>query len=76
MRSEPDIFPEIEFGVLHPGETFLLCSDGFFSKLTDEDFAELRGPASDLNTVLEKLAAAALARGSSDNISAVVIRYG
>jgi len=76
MRSEPDIFPEIEFGVLHPGETFLLCSDGFFSKLTDEDFAELRGPASDLNSVLEKLAAAALARGSSDNISAVVIRYG
>lgn len=76
MRSEPDIFPEIEFGVLHPGATFLLCSDGFFSKLRDEDFAELRGPASNLNAVLEKLAAEALARGSSDNISAVVIRYG
>jgi protein phosphatase len=76
MRSEPDIFPEIEFGVLQPGATFLLCSDGFFSKLRDEDFAELRGPASNLNAVLEKLAAEALARGSSDNISAVAIRYG
>jgi protein phosphatase len=76
MRSEPDIFPEIEFGVLQPGATFLLCSDGFFSKLRDEDFAELRGPASDLNAVLEKLAGEALARGSSDNLSAVAIRYG
>jgi serine/threonine protein phosphatase PrpC len=76
MRSEPDIFPEVEFGVLQPGATFLLCSDGFFSKLRDEDLAELRGPASNLNAVLEKLAAEALARGSSDNISAVAIRYG
>jgi protein phosphatase len=76
MRSEPDIFPEIEFGVLQPGATFLLCSDGFFSKLRDEDLAELRGPASNLNAVLEKLADEALARGSSDNISAVAIRYG
>lgn len=76
MRSEPDIFPEIEFGVLQPGTTFLLCSDGFFSKLTNEDIAALQGPASNLNAVLEKLAAEALARGSSDNISAVAIRYG
>jgi protein phosphatase len=76
MRSEPDIFPEVEFGVLQPGMTFLLCSDGFFTKLTNEDLAELRGPALNLNAVLEKLAAEALARGSSDNISAVAIRYG
>jgi len=76
VRSEPDIFPEVEFGVLQPGATFLLCSDGFFSKLRDEDLAELQGPASNLNVVLEKLADEALARGSSDNISAVAIRYG
>jgi protein phosphatase len=76
MRCEPDIFPEIEFGVFQPGTTFLLCSDGFFSKLTNEDIAALQGPASNLNAVLEKLAAEALARGSSDNISAVAIRYG
>jgi len=76
VRSEPDIFPEVEFGVLQPGATFLLCSDGFFSKLRDEDLAELQGPASNLNVVLEKLADEALTRGSSDNISAVAIRYG
>jgi len=75
MRSEPDIFPEIEFGVLQPGATFLLCSDGFFSKLTDEDLVKLRGPSSNLNAVLETLAAIALDRGSTDNLSAVAIRY-
>jgi len=75
LRIEPDIFPELEFGTLKAGETFLLCSDGFFSKLTAGDLAELRGPAADLKPVLEKLAAEALARGSSDNLSAVAIRY-
>jgi serine/threonine protein phosphatase PrpC len=76
LRIEPDIFPDAEFGVLQTGVTFLLCSDGFFSKLRDVDLAELCGPASHLNAVLEKLAAEALARGSSDNLSAVAVRYG
>ena len=76
LRTEPDIFPDVEFGVLQTGATFLLCSDGFFSKLRDEDLAELSGPASNLKSVLEKLAAEALARGSSDNLSAVAVRYG
>jgi len=76
MRSEPDIFPEAQFGLLRPGDTFLLCSDGFFSKLKSGDIAELRGSAADLHAVLDKLAAEALARGSSDNLSAVAIRYG
>ena len=75
VRSEPDVFPEVEFGVLRPGETFLLCSDGFFSKLGADDLAELRGAPSNLGKVLEKLAAEALARGSTDNLSAVAIRY-
>jgi PPM family protein phosphatase len=75
VRSEPDVFPEVEFGVLRPGETFLLCSDGFFSKLTAIDLAGLRGSPSNMNTVLENLAAVALARGSTDNLSAVAIRY-
>jgi len=75
MRSEPDVFPDVEFGVLRPGETFLLCSDGFFSKLTASDLAELRGSPSNLQKVLEKLAAEGLARGSTDNLSAVAIRY-
>jgi serine/threonine protein phosphatase PrpC len=75
MRSEPDVFPDVEFGVLRPGETFLLCSDGFFAKLEASDLAELRGSESNLNAVLEKLAADSLARGSTDNLSAVAIRY-
>ena len=75
LRSEPDIFPELEFDLLKSGETFLLCSDGFFSKLTDDDLVALQGPASNLKAVLEKLAATALARGSSDNLSAVAVRY-
>jgi PPM family protein phosphatase len=75
LRSEPDVFPELEFGLLSPGVTFLLCSDGFYSKLTDTDLADLRGLSSNLKSILEALAAKALARGSTDNLSAVAIRY-
>ena len=75
VRSEPDIFPELEFGLLKAGETFLLCSDGFFTKLTTDDLLELQGPSSNLNAILEKLVAKGLERGSSDNLSAVAIRY-
>ena len=37
MRSDPDIFPHEKFGGVISGETILLCSDGFYAKLTDED---------------------------------------
>lgn len=73
INSEPDVFPETGFGKIVPGEIFLLCSDGFYATLIDEDIEDLT-TSKDLDTTLNELATEALARGTSDNLSAVVIR--
>jgi PPM family protein phosphatase len=72
---EPDIFPEIDFGIIDADCTFLLCSDGFYSKLSTEDLARLDGPSLDLEDVLKKLAKEALRQGTSDNLSAIAVRF-
>jgi serine/threonine protein phosphatase PrpC len=71
---EPDFFPDAGFGTIDRPSTFLLCSDGFYSKLNTQDFMKLAGPFATLTDVLHALAAEALNRQSSDNISAVVVR--
>src|SRR5262249_29183966 len=71
----PDIFPDNEFGTIDCDCTFVLCSDGFYSKLSTEDLAQLDGPSLHLEGILEKLATEALQRGSADNLSAIAVRF-
>ena len=73
-ECEPDIFPEVAFGELDHDCTFLLCSDGFYSKLTDEDLRRLATPGDALDSILENLATEALERQTSDNLSAIAVR--
>jgi protein phosphatase/serine/threonine-protein phosphatase Stp1 len=55
---------------IHPGDTFLLCSDGLFKAVEETEIATLlaggEGPAG--------LVEAALAHGARDNVTAVVVR--
>jgi PPM family protein phosphatase len=70
---DPDIFPAEQFDEIVPGQTILLCSDGFYAMLEDADFHQLE-TVSDLDSELRRLADQSLDRGSTDNISALVIR--
>jgi len=70
---DPDIFPTDQFEEIAPGQTVLLCSDGFYANLANTDFNQLE-TAPDLDRELRRLADESLDRGSTDNISAVVIR--
>ena len=74
--SEPDFFPEGAFGDIHAPCTFLLCSDGFYSKLRDPDFMKLQNSKLSLQDALDALANEALERDSTDNVSAVAVRFG
>jgi len=71
-QCDPDIFPRLEFGRISADCTFLLCSDGFYSKLTAADLKALAG-ADDLDQILSGLADASLERDSTDNLSAVAV---
>ncbi len=58
-----------------PGETFVLCTDGFWSRIKQEEWLQLADPASDKQG-LTRLAKLAIARahGKSDNVTVQWIR--
>lgn len=56
------------------GDTYLLCSDGLYNCLSNEEIAEqLRN--SDVTTGVEGLIQRALDNGAPDNVSVIVTRY-
>ena len=57
-----------------PDDTYLLCSDGLYETLDEEQIAELIGP--DLGASAEGLLRSALRHFSSDNLSIALIRIG
>jgi serine/threonine protein phosphatase PrpC len=57
------------------GELLLLSTDGVHGVLDDERIAQLMLHSADLRGTATNLVAAALARGSHDNCTALVARY-
>jgi PPM family protein phosphatase len=69
-RVEVKLLPPME-----PGESFLLCSDGFWEYVSKDELLQLAIPACN-QTNLEKIAHAATARakGHADNLTVVILR--
>ena len=60
---------------LEVGDTLLLCSDGVWEPLTEEELVSyVVGHESDLNVCAEAIVKATLARGGGDNATAVLVR--
>lgn len=59
---------------LRGGETMLLCSDGLHGVLDDATICALMTTADNAEGAAKSLVAAALDRGSRDNVTAVVVR--
>lgn len=68
-EAEADVFVL----ALQPEDRVLLCSDGVHGQLTPPDFAALAGGAP--QAASQTLVDLALARGATDNVSAVVLYY-
>lgn len=60
-------------GHVHPGDRFLLCSDGLHGPLNHQQLHELLSTPTDAQTTASRLLKAAIEAGSRDNITAVVI---
>ena len=60
---------------LEAGDTLLLCSDGVWEPLSDEELVSyVASYKSDLNAAAEAIVKATLARGGGDNATAVLVR--
>lgn len=66
--------PDLTTMDLRAGDTLLLCTDGVWEPLSDQDIAELMTNAGPLVRDLERLCEAALDAGGSDNVTAVAAR--
>lgn len=60
-------------GLVHPGDQFLLCTDGLSKMLTDDEIRALLADPDQAN-LSASLIAGALAAGGHDNVSVVVVR--
>lgn len=61
---------------LHEGDCLLLCSDGLYGMLADEEIAALVGSAVSLEDACRELVACANGRGGRDNISVILLLAG
>lgn len=66
----PDIY--ISASPIAPGEKYLLCSDGLWEYVQDEEIIEILSDDLALEDMANKLVALALSNGSEDNISVCI----
>jgi protein phosphatase len=60
---------------LAAGDTVLLCSDGLYDAVRDEEITSILGEATSARDACRALVDRALARNASDNVTVVVSRY-
>lgn len=76
LGSKAELSPTVYAGQIHPGDLFLLCSDGLWSPIGDDAIGDMLNQARELELVCERLVAAANHEGGPDNITALLVRIG
>jgi serine/threonine protein phosphatase PrpC len=61
---------------LEPDSAFLICSDGLYKTLADEELQQLFGTSTSARGAAQSLVSAAYDGGSDDNISVAIAEYG
>jgi protein phosphatase len=74
VGANDDVSPDTYVGALHPGDLFLLASDGLTGMIDDARLHDLLGSSSDPQQLVEVLVAEANRLGGLDNITAIVVR--
>jgi len=68
-----DLQVSVKKGKLYQGHKIILCSDGLSDEVDDEQMAGIVASADSDELVVEKLMAAAIDNGGSDNVTVIVI---
>jgi serine/threonine protein phosphatase PrpC len=70
---EPQLYVDITLFTTQVGDTFLLCSDGLYNTLNDEELIQGLG-LRDVQQSAQQLMSAALEKGARDNVSVIVVK--
>lgn len=74
---EEDVAPDFFTERVEAGDALLLCSDGLIRHVKDQEIGEIMaGGAESAAEVCERLIATVNARGGTDNVTCVVMRFG
>ena len=69
-----DLEPRASECDFESGDAFLLCSDGLHGVVSADELAALFGSAGDVKDMAARLVEQAVARGATDNVTAIIIR--
>jgi len=61
-------------GIVHAGDMFVLCTDGVWGALENEDFEHILANHDELDIMCGELVDLALKKGSTDNLSIIIAR--
>jgi protein phosphatase len=76
IGSHEEVAAELSNETLEAGESLLLCSDGLWDMLGDEEIARIVRAADSPSAACQALVDACNAAGGHDNIAAVLVRLG
>jgi serine/threonine protein phosphatase PrpC len=76
LGAEPDVEVEIKTINVRDGARFLLCSDGIYRHLSDEEIARILAQVKDPQQAAQELKRVVHERGADDNLTAVVVQVG
>ena len=74
VGGSPDLYVDMELGKLEDKDRFLICSDGLFKDLLEEEIEQLVGEGSCVEAC-DSLIDTALERECSDNVTVVVVEF-
>jgi hypothetical protein len=78
VGSQSEIEPVFSTGEFNPHATYLLCCDGFYNRMHQQDFELFKPSASvsksDLDLVCSNSVNAVLERGEKDNVSVIAFK--
>jgi protein phosphatase len=76
LGAEADVEVEVKTIIVRDGARFLLCSDGIYRHMADEEIAGVLAQTKDSQRAADELKRIVLSRGADDNLTAIVVQVG
>ena len=74
VGAEQNVEPDLFLFDVYSGDIILMCTDGLYNELSDDEMHKIITDSSDMRSACSKLVDEANERGGSDNITAVSVR--